>query len=55
MFYPQILAIIVIGLGFLMIIPFHVVVREKNAVLNKLKWYKWLMKPDFYLVRLSIS
>ena len=33
-----------------MIIPFHVVVREKNKVLKKLKWYKWLVKPDFYLV-----
>ena len=33
-----------------MIIPFHVVIREKNTVLKKLKWYKWLIKPDFYLV-----
>ena len=33
-----------------MIIPFHIVVREKNTVLKKLKWYKWLIKPDFYLV-----
>ena len=41
---------IVIGLGTLAIIPFHVVVREKNSVLKKLKWYKWLLKPNFYLV-----
>ena len=46
----QVMAIIVIGLGILMVIPFHVVVREKNTVLKKLKWYRWLLKPDFYLV-----
>ena len=46
----QVMAIIVIGLGVLMVIPFHVVVREKNTVLKKLKWYLWLLKPDFYLV-----
>ena len=46
----QVMAIIVIGLGVLMVIPFHIVVREKNTVLKKLKWYLWLIKPDFYLV-----
>ena len=44
------MALIVIGLGVLMVIPFHIVVREKNTVLKKLKWYLWLQKPDFYLV-----
>lgn len=44
------MALIVIGLGFVMVIPFHVVVHEKNTVLKKLKWYKWLLKPNFYLV-----
>ena len=50
----QVLAIIVIGLGILMVIPFHIVIREKNTVLKKLKWYKWLIKPDFYLVSIII-
>ena len=49
------MAIIVIGLGVLMVIPFHIVVREKNMVLKKLKWYLWLLKPDFYLVSIPIS
>ena len=49
------MAIIVIGLGILMVIPFHIVVREKNMVLKKLKWYLWLLKPDFYLVSIPIS
>ena len=44
------MAIIVIGLGVLMVIPFHIVVHEKNTLLKKLKWYRWLLKPDFYLV-----
>ena len=44
------MAIIVIGLGVIMVIQFHIVVREKNTVLSKEKWYKWLIKPDFYLV-----
>ena len=48
--YLQVMAIIVIGLGVLIVMPFHVVVREKNTVLKKLKWYLWLLKPDFYLV-----
>ena len=47
------MAVIVIGLGILMVIPFHVVVREKNTVLKKLKWYRWLLKPEFYLVSRS--
>lgn len=46
----QVMAVIVIVLGVLMVIPFHIVVREKNTVLKKLKWYLWLLKPDFYLV-----
>ena len=48
------MAIIVIGLGVLMVIPFHVVVREKDTVLKKLKWYLWLLKPDFYLVSTAV-
>ena len=48
------MAIIVIGLGVLMVIPFHIVVREKNTVLKKLKWYRWLLKPDFYLVSMAV-
>ena len=49
-FLSKVLAIIVIGLGLLMMIPFHAIVREKNTVLKKLKWYKWLIRPNFYLV-----
>ena len=49
-FLSKVLAIIVIGLGLLMMIPFHIIVREKNTILKKLKWYKWLIKPNFYLV-----
>ena len=48
--HTQVAAIIVIVLGVLMVIPFHIVVREKDKVLKKLKWYLWLIKPDFYLV-----
>ena len=48
------MAVIVIGLGILMVIPFHVVVREKDTVLKKLKWYLWLLKPDFYLVSIAV-
>ena len=50
----QVMAIIVIGLGVLMVIPFHIVVREKDTVLKKLKWYRWLLKPDFYLVSAAV-
>ena len=46
----QVMAIIVIGVGFLMSIPFHVVFHEKFTILKKLKWYQWLLKPNFYLV-----
>ena len=53
--HTQVAAIIVIVLGVLMVIPFHIVVREKDKVLKKLKWYLWLIKPDFYLVSLTVT
>jgi len=48
--YLQVMAIIVIGVGFLMSVPFHIVFREKYTKLKRLKWYQWLLKPNFYLV-----
>ena len=36
-----------------MVIPFHVVVREKSVILKKLKWFQWFLKPNFYLVSID--
>ena len=45
------LAVIVVGFGFLASTPFQVFIREKSDVkLKKLQWYKWLQNPQFYLV-----
>ena len=47
----QVLALIVIVFGFIASLPFQIFVREKtNVNLKKLKWYKWLQNPHFYLV-----
>lgn len=47
----QIMAIIVILLGVAVSIPFHIFVHEKPSTNSTtLKWYKWLVKPEFYLV-----
>ena len=48
----QVAALIFIVLGLLMAIPFHVLIHEEDGKsLDKLNWYKWLMMPEFYLVR----
>ena len=48
---PQIMAIIVTVLGLIFTLPFQIFIREKPSVaLKKLKWYKWLINPKFYLV-----
>ena len=47
----QVLALIVIIVGFIFTLPFQIFVREKaNVNLKKLEWYKWLQNPQFYLV-----
>ena len=47
----QVLALIVIVVGFIATLPFQIFVREKAKVnLKKLEWYKWLQNPQFYLV-----
>jgi hypothetical protein len=49
--YIQVLALIVVIFGFIFTLPFQIFVREKsNVKLKKLKWYKWLQNPQFYLV-----
>lgn len=49
---PKIMAIIVIVLGLAVSMPFHIFVRERADMESQsLPWYKWLMKPQFYLVR----
>ena len=45
------MAIIVTVLGLIFTLPFQIFIREKPSVaLKKLKWYKWLVQPKFYLV-----
>ena len=45
------MAIIVTVLGLILTLPFQIFIREKPSVaLKKLKWYKWLIQPKFYLV-----
>jgi Na+/melibiose symporter-like transporter len=45
-----IMVAIVIGLGFPSSVLFQFLIPEKkNVILKKLKWYKWLMNPKFYL------
>ena len=47
----QVLALIVVIVGFVFTLPFQIFVREKqNVNLKKLKWYQWLQNPLFYLV-----
>ena len=47
------MAIIVTVLGLIFTLPFQIFIREKPSVaLKKLKWYKWLVNPKFYLVNL---
>lgn len=47
----QVLALIVVVFGFIFTLPFQIFVREKSNVnLKKLKWYRWLQNPQFYLV-----
>ena len=51
----QIMAIVVIVLGVLVSSPFQIVIRENpKAKLPKLRWYKWLLNPLFYLVSYSM-
>ncbi len=53
--FPQIMAIVVIVLGLVVSTPFQIFVRENAAIkLPTLKWYKWLRKPEFYLVSVVI-
>ena len=52
--HMQVLALIVVVVGFVFTLPFQIFVREKqNVNLKKLKWYQWLQNPQFYLVILS--
>ncbi len=45
------MAIVVIVLGLVVSTPFQIFVHENAAIkLPALKWYKWLRKPEFYLV-----
>ena len=48
----QIVAIIAIALGFLFAIPFQILIKESpdSANLPRLPWFKWLQKPQFFLV-----
>ena len=48
---PQIMALVVIVLGFLVGIPFQMFIHEDHSIkLPSQKWHKWLNKPQFYLV-----
>ena len=50
-FVVQIMALIVSVLGFLLALPFQILLRERpTKTLKKLEWYKWFMNPRFYLV-----
>ena len=45
------MAAVVIGIGFPSSLMFQLFIPEKrNANLEKLEWYKWLINPRFYLV-----
>ena len=45
------MAIVVIAVGLSISMCFQLFVKEDpNYKAPKLKWHKWLMKPDFYLV-----
>jgi hypothetical protein len=47
----QVIALIVIVLGLPVSLTFQIFVPEDpNASPPKLKWYKWLINPKFYLV-----
>ena len=47
----QIMAIAVIVFGLLTVIPFQIVIRENPKIkLPTLRWFKWIQKPEFYLV-----
>ena len=47
----QVIALVVIVLGLPMSLIFQIFVPEDpNASPPKLKWYKWLINPKFYLV-----
>ena len=49
--FLQIMAIVVTVLGFLLSVPFQIFVYEDpNIKPDSLKWYKWIQKPEFYLV-----
>ena len=52
----QVLALIVVIVGFVFTLPFQIFVREKsNVKLKKLTWYKWLQNPQFYLVKITME
>lgn len=52
----QIMALVVTGLGLMVTMSFQIFIRENpNANPPKLKWYKWLTNPEFYLVRFQAS
>ena len=47
----QIMALIVIGLGVPVTLLFQIFIHEDpDARPPKMKWYKWIMNPQFYLV-----
>jgi len=48
----QIMAVVVTVLGVIVSAPFQVFVHEDpNTKHVSQKWYMWIRKPDFYLVR----
>ena len=50
------MALIVIGLGVPVSLLFQVFIHEDpNARPPKLKWYKWLINPEFYLVSIPFN
>jgi len=50
------MALIVIGLGVPVSLLFQVFIHEDpNARPPKLKWYKWLINPEFYLVSVAFN
>lgn len=47
----QIMAIAVVVFGLLTVTPFQIVIRENPKIkLPTLRWFKWIQKPEFYLV-----
>ena len=50
------MALVVTGLGLMVTMSFQIFIHENpNANPPKLKWYKWLTNPEFYLVRFQAS